>query len=278
MTQYMLRFFGRFSIHRDDRRVASGGTAKERALLAYLALARGRFVARDVLATAFWGELPQSGARRSLSTALWRMKKILASAGLPAETLIVSDGDGVRLTPGTVTIDVLDFTDALEPLLRLPPDTATEDHVARLEQAVALCRGAFLEGIYDDWSLSQREILAGRHQSALEHLLRCYETQGRAERVIALGRTLLDRDPLLEPLHRAVIRCHLARGDRSRALQQFIRCAKALRVELDVAPMRETTALVAHLLPGHLRAGRLAVPPRPKAPRQGFERRTPTPA
>lgn len=244
MSAILIRLFGRFSIHRDGQRMAGsgGGTFKDRAVLAHLALARGRFVARDTLAAAFWPESSQSAARRALSTALWRLRRRLAAAAADAD-LIQSEGDGLSLAVDTVQVDVLQVLEALERAQNAPSAAAID----RLDCALGLVRGVFLEGGYDPWTLAQRSYLEGRQQTALELIARDHEAAGRYDRAIAFAARLLRADPLHEPMHRVTIRCHLARGNPGAALRQYMNCAAALRGALSVVPDPSTAALVAGL-------------------------------
>src|SRR6185436_8614965 len=60
-------------------------------LLAFLALARGRFFARGELLAALWPEQSESGTIRSFNTALWRLRKSLARPPLEQAQLVVCD-------------------------------------------------------------------------------------------------------------------------------------------------------------------------------------------
>ncbi|HLM67134.1 MAG TPA: bacterial transcriptional activator domain-containing protein, partial [Longimicrobium sp.] len=75
---------------------------------------------------------------------------------------------------------------------------------------------------------------------------------GRGEwtQAAAYAQRLLSADPLREHVHRAVIRCHLALGDRAAALRQFETCARLLRQELETEPSAETLALAAEVRGG----------------------------
>ena len=56
-------------------------TRTVQALLAYLTLGRQRHHSRDELAGTFWGEHPDDRARSCLSTALWRLRRVLEPEG-----------------------------------------------------------------------------------------------------------------------------------------------------------------------------------------------------
>ena len=76
-----LYLFGHLSVACGDGAVAGAAVelpGRPGSLLAYLALARGRFFARTELVAALWPEQTEGGTIRSLNTVLWRLRKALA--------------------------------------------------------------------------------------------------------------------------------------------------------------------------------------------------------
>jgi DNA-binding SARP family transcriptional activator len=63
-------------------------------------------------------------------------------------------------------------------------------------------------------------------------------------KAIARGSELLRRDPFREHIHRELMKCHYAMGNRPAAVRQFSACVRILREELDIDPMAETRALI----------------------------------
>jgi DNA-binding SARP family transcriptional activator len=78
-----------------------------------------------------------------------------------------------------------------------------------------------LPGWYDDWVLVERE----RHrqlslhalESLCEHLTAC----GRYGAAVLAGLAAVDREPLRESAHRALIRVHLAEGNAGEAIRRY---------------------------------------------------------
>jgi DNA-binding SARP family transcriptional activator len=66
-------------------------TLKSQSLLAYLALHRNRPQNRDHLADLFWGDRPERKARRSLTTALWHIRR-----SLPNPDILLSPDSPIR--------------------------------------------------------------------------------------------------------------------------------------------------------------------------------------
>ena len=68
-------FLGTLDLHYDDRPLPKPPTLKSQSLLAYLILHRHQPQPRDRLVGLFWGDRPERKARRSLTTALWHIRR-----------------------------------------------------------------------------------------------------------------------------------------------------------------------------------------------------------
>ena len=89
----------------DGRQVALGGQ-RPRALLAVLALIRGRVVSSERLIDELWGEDPPARARNSLQVHVSRLRKALTEAGGDADRLVGRSGGYVlELGPGARDVD-----------------------------------------------------------------------------------------------------------------------------------------------------------------------------
>src|SRR5215208_336488 len=89
----------------DGREVALGGQ-RPRALLAALALTRGRVVSSERLIDELWGEDPPARARDSLQVHVSRLRKALTEAGAGAGRLVSQSGGYVLVVrPGERDID-----------------------------------------------------------------------------------------------------------------------------------------------------------------------------
>jgi ABC-type oligopeptide transport system substrate-binding subunit/DNA-binding SARP family transcriptional activator len=221
-------FLGTLDVRCDDRVLPKPATLKSRSLLAYLVVHRQRPQPRERLADLFWGNRPERRARSSLSTALWHIRRCL-----PSERFILSDPHTVQFDPqADLWLDV----DAFE-------TGAAADAIDRLESAVALYRGDFLDGFSDDWVLGERYRLETLFFDALARLMNGYEAQGEQDAALATALCMLERDPLREDAHRLAMRAYCRLGRRNVALEQYRRCREVVLAELGVEPMVETTEL-----------------------------------
>ncbi len=114
------------------------------ALLALLALPRSTSVSRDQLLGYLWPESDEERARHRLSNSLYLIKKTVGNDA------IVEAGDGLRLNPERVRVDVTDFEQAVA--------------AGALEKAVPLYAGPLLDGFllkntpeFDRWVEGERD-------------------------------------------------------------------------------------------------------------------------
>jgi alpha-glucoside transport system substrate-binding protein len=125
---------------------------------------------------------------------------------------------------------------------------------------IELFQGDFLEGLYlrdafrfEEWLLFERERLRGQYQAGLEQQLEVHERQGDAAAVVTTAHQLLNLDNLREDWHRTLMGAYARLSKRETALAQFEQCRQVLRVELDVDPAPETTALAEAIRSGQIR-------------------------
>ena len=239
MAACRLNLLGGFDLAAGDGRLVPLPTRKDRLLLAYLALSAGRAVPRERLAGLLWADRAEAQARDSLKQSLAGIR--LAFRQVCLEPLR-ADRETVALAPDGIEIDALEFA-------RLAGDTSPAP-----ERAAALYRGELLEGIdaitaeFDAWLRAERERLNDLAARVVEHL-----TVGAARGTVPdeaarLGRYLLARDPLREPVYRALMRLSMLKDDRTEALKIYASCHDTLKRELGVAPDIRTEELYRDIL------------------------------
>jgi TolB-like protein len=83
---------------------------------------------------------------------------------------------------------------------------------------------------------------------ALEQLAQSPDSSGLTDEAIRLGRRLLARDGLREPVYRALMRLHTRKGERTEALKLYATCRDVLKHDLGVAPEAKTEELYRDIL------------------------------
>ncbi|MHB0874753.1 MAG: BREX system ATP-binding domain-containing protein [Anaerolineae bacterium] len=239
-----LSLLGPFSATLNGREIGGFESDKVRALLVYLAVEGERPQRRERLAGLLWPERPDSVALGNLRAALAGLRGAMGDReASPAYLHISRDSIGFNLSSDH-ELDVRTF----ERLLEATQEQA--DVAARLEQAVALYRGSFMEGFsladapeYEQWLLIRRERLERQALSAMGRLAAQHEGAGRYEEGLALAWRQLELAPWEEGAHQQLMRLLALSGQRSAALAHYGRCRQVLADELGTEPGPETVAL-----------------------------------
>jgi TolB-like protein/Flp pilus assembly protein TadD len=237
-----LTLLGGFALESGNGGELTLPTRKDKLLLAYLALSAGKPQARDRLAGLLWGDRAETQARDSLKQALAGIRQVFRQVGLDP---VRADRESVTFAKDGIEIDAIEFA-------RL----ATETHA--LDRAVALYRGNLLDGIdgvtaeFEEWLRPERERLGDLAVRALEQLAISSAPNGVCDAAVRLGRCLLARDRLREPVYRALMGLHAHRGERAEALKLYAACRDALKQDLEVAPDAKTEELYRDILTDRL--------------------------
>jgi DNA-binding SARP family transcriptional activator len=251
MTTLKIHLLGGFDLFCGNEALPPPATLKARSLLAYLVTHRDRACPREGLADLFWSDRPGDKALRSLSTALWQIRRVL-----PPGEYLISDARSVRFnSQSDYWLDVAAFERLLNWKQEESPEWVGESFDPALEsvglplellalrQAVALYRGGFLDGFYDDWCLEERYRLEGLYLEALQKLVTAHERLGRLQDALHYAELLLARNALLEDVHCTAVRLHVQLGNPSEAIRQAQWCRDVLRSELGADLQPETTRL-----------------------------------
>jgi DNA-binding SARP family transcriptional activator len=256
LAELEAQLFGGVEVRRAGRLLPAFPTVKATLLFAYLLLRRDRHVHRETLCALLWADSSEEVARKALRTALWRIRSVVEPEEADRGVFMQVDGHWLGAsTDGRIWVDVWDFDDVHESIRGLAPGRLGPGALAGVEQALRLQRAALLEGFHEDWCERERDRLGMAHDTLLEHLVAYRMQQGQWLDAISAGHDLLRRQPILEHVHRAVMRCHLAMGDRASALRQYARCREVLDLELGVEPMTESQHLYQQILDERLDAG-----------------------
>ncbi len=269
-----ISLLGHFQVSLDGEPVTEFATDKARALLAYLVVEAECPHSRDTLAGLLWPEQPQRKARHNLRQALSYVRQAIQDRDKERPFLLVSRQTVQFNRQSEYWLDVA----ALDDLV-----TACRTHrhrrlevcrscMRRLEQAVALYRGGFLQQFFlqdsasfEEWALLKREWLHRQVAQALSCLAAYHERR----RDYALARQyawrLVELDAWREEAHRQLMRLLALDGQRSAALAQYETCRRVLEQELGVSPTAETLALYRRIRDGEPEGGGAALFPQSAA-------------
>lgn len=224
-----LSLLGGFALVRDTEEFELPMSAQR--LVALLSL-RERPLSRTYLSGVLWPNCPAERSLAGLRTALWR-------ANHCSVPVIAATGVRLRLRP-EVQVDVRLLT-ALGCAGDPADSTANAwlGELSRLDLSLDL-----LPDWYEDWLIDDRERVRQLRLHALERMTDELILRGRYPEAIQAALATVRLEPLRETAHAALIRAHLAEGNRSEALRQFSRCRALLQAELAVEPSESIRYLI----------------------------------
>jgi len=187
----------------------------------------------EQLADILWPDSDGDAAHRSFAISLHRLRQLLGGA----KALQLRDGV-LKIDPNICWVDA----HAFDELLALSEKAEPNNKNRLLEKALNLYQGTFLKDADDPWALSYRERLRYRYQRGVQRLGEHLENTGQIDCAVDLYRKGLETDILAEEMYCRLIKCHLAAGRTSAAIETYERCRKVLRSVLGIEPSRETQA------------------------------------
>ena len=195
MAGLSLFLLGGFEARQNEIPILGFKTDKSRALLAYLVVESNRPHRRQALAGLLWPGYLESSARANLRHALANLRQLLAEEKSSAPFLDI-EGESIYFNPTSDHwLDVKAFRSLVE--AEQPEKTA----IARLEEALSLCKGAFLEGFslkdspeFDNWLSIVRDDLQRLALLAMYQLAEEYASRGELEKACKVARKQLDLD------------------------------------------------------------------------------------
>jgi predicted ATPase/DNA-binding SARP family transcriptional activator len=224
---YEFRVLGALEVVRDGVRVAVP-SARQRALIARLVLARGQVVPAGALVDALWDGEPPKDARHAVHTYVSRIRAVLGAA-------VVTRAPGYVLAAGPDAVDAERF-EALAAraagLVATEPGTA----VALFDEALALWRGPAYAEFAGGFAQAAAVRLAELRLAAREGRGGALLAVGALDRAIgALGELVADQ-PLREGPHGQLMRALHRAGRQPDALAVYGRFRERLRDELGLDP------------------------------------------
>jgi predicted ATPase/DNA-binding SARP family transcriptional activator len=230
------RFLGKFDIRVDGVAIELP-SRKAQSLFAYLLMNLETQHRREKVAGILWPDSDESSARSKLRYALWQLRKAI--------------GDRYFLS------DKISLAFNSEADYWLDSEELENKHVEHLpieelEKIVALYKGEFLPGFYEDWIVLTRDQLHATFEQRMALLLqllgngeRWREVLDWAERWISLGQTP-------EPAFQTLMIAHSQLGDKASATSAYQRCQQTLGEQLGVEPSEVTKKIYDLILQGEV--------------------------
>lgn len=211
--------------------------AKQRRLLAILALQANREVPFERLIEATWGEDAEPGLAKTLQSHVFQLRRALRRGDHrhDADPRIVTDPDGYRLEADPDAIDAPMFLSLLT--RARAPGTEPREAARLLTEALALWRGQAVADVGDEpASLAEVRQLDALRIAALEDVMRLRLDLGEHDALVPELRRAVVEAPYNERLWTSLMVALARSGRRAEALIAFRDAADALRRELDIEP------------------------------------------
>ncbi len=219
-----------------DNQEAVWRTTKAREILAYLFHYRGKHVLKDKILEDIWPNFAPERASALFHTNLYQLRRVLKTT--PGEQPIMHKDKKYFLNQREFSSDIDNF-------LALTGDTEEKGAIqpvaaAKLERAVSLYRGDYMEDLDYHWVEAEREQLKQVYLTLLERLAHGYTERGDLDQAASCLRTVLSCNPLLEDTHVFLMKIYARMGDRMAVMQQYQNLSRVLEQELGINPALKT--------------------------------------
>jgi DNA-binding SARP family transcriptional activator/TolB-like protein len=238
MQAWKLKLLGAFELTSPQGEPVRLAERKARALLAYVALARGHSASREALLGLLWESRPVAQARQSLRQVLHRLR---VATGEPA--LLRADKDSLAVDPRRLELDVWEFLDAAQ-------GETLEDlqRAASLYGAPALANLDVDEPEFDAWLRGMRLQLGQAGSALFRRLALAHRGAGDCRAAIDACKQWVAADPCDEEAYRLLMQLHAAAGERAALKSTFAALESMCAAQLDSGPTDDTRRLYRALL------------------------------
>lgn len=240
-----IRTFGGFHIRHEGLYSSSNIISCCSKILVYLLINNNIPQRREKLADIFFPGLDMGHALNALSTSVWRIKRWIGEHLADSSIEMIANRRDVIMTGSdTAFMDISRFEAVLADRSFQEDGVLTAGQRAAMKTALAEYQGPFMDGESDDWILYERERLHCLYVQGLNKMMSSFAAEEKFEDALNCGRRILRIDPLREYVHREMMRCYAASGQRALALRQFQTCRKLLKNECSIEPLPETVSLM----------------------------------
>jgi LuxR family maltose regulon positive regulatory protein len=133
-------------------------------------------------------------------------------------------------------------------LTRAKSTNDIEEQITLYQKAVDLVPGPFLDDIYADWAMVEREHLSQAYLAALYSLAELLQKQARTEQALSACQRAIDYDPAFEAVYVLSMQLYHRMGDRASVIRTYQACRDALQRLIGLPPSKETEQLYRRLI------------------------------
>lgn len=245
VPQIEVRALGRPKVLLDGKPIsqAEWGGPLVRELFFFI-LERGP-VTRSEVGLVFWPDYSRGKVNSIFHSTMYRLRRVV-----PPELVIYDrDIDVYLIDPSTECwYDAHRFEEILGEATSAEPEAAEKLY----RQAVELWRGDYLAEFSSEWCIAKREELRRKYVNVLVQLARLCQKRKNYQDAVTFYQRALQEDPFAERIHRVLILCYCAAGERHMAIKHYLGYADYLLEEMGISPMDETVELYDQITSGRL--------------------------
>jgi DNA-binding SARP family transcriptional activator len=244
-----IRVLGPVEVDGVDSTPAALVGARQRAILAGLALQPGQVVSQWRLAEMLWGDQPPRTAAKSLHSHIARIRAALDGCGRPE--LLVTREPGYLLAVDASGVDAGCFEQQVDAARQDLAGSRFERAFARLQEGLALWRGdALADAQPCGWGAAEADRLNDARVAAREHLCEALLGLGRHDAAAAELERLVAADPLRERVVGLQMRALCAAGRQADAVSAYQRLRGQLADKLGIDAGPQLQQLYTSILRG----------------------------
>jgi LuxR family maltose regulon positive regulatory protein len=239
-----INMLGPVEIFRDPARPLAADawtTKRARDILCFIASRRHRRASKDTIIDTFWGEADFEAVEKNFHPTVSHIRKALNSnQPVKQNFLLYRDSDYLLNQEFPYRIDIEEFDRLVAEAETAKRAGDQARYLGAYEEALALYRGDFMQGSYDEWVEEQRAYYREQHLRMLEVLAVAAQKNEEWSRSLQLAQRILAGDQFREDVHCMIMRAHAALGNRAAIKDQYEHLRRVLRKELGVEPAAET--------------------------------------
>ncbi|HLL73855.1 MAG TPA: BTAD domain-containing putative transcriptional regulator [Pyrinomonadaceae bacterium] len=247
-----IKMLGPVEIYRDPARPLAADawtTKRARDILCFIASRRHRRASKDTIIDTFWGESDFDAVEKNFHPTVSHIRKALNSnQPVKQNFLLYRDGDYLLSQDFSYFIDTEEFDRLTAEGESAKRAGDRERFVSCYERALALYRGDFMQGSYEEWAEEQRSYYKEQYLRMLETLAVAAQKQEDWARSMQLAQRILSDDQFREDVHCMIMRAQAAQGNRAAVKEQYESLRRLLRKELGVEPAAETQRVFKQLM------------------------------
>lgn len=229
--------FGKFSVYGvENKQPVKWRTSKAEELFAYMLQNLEKEVPKWKIRETLWPEYDQAKVDIQLHTTIYKMKKVLASAGINFEFSFMNGCYWMSLPQ--VYVDTVEFDSQTASSVPVEEDT-----IEKHEKVLSLYKGDYLEDNDYLWSLYKKEEYFEKYCKLATSIV-IYHLQRNdymaAEKIL---HEILEKSPFSETTHELLLKCYFLKNDQVAFITHYQAVWELFKTELGIEPGKSIQAL-----------------------------------